>query len=351
MPIEFAPNLDIDHYYAEAEQMEVVGIACRRFLSELCPSYRDTPWPGKTTTTREARLEALARSDLFKHLQRGLRVSVHFVNPYSDYANQRAQEEKLVNASCRADIHRGVDALRCLADDLREAPREYAISGRLDVYLLRTNPYVNYTLIRTHGRPTVLRVGFLLMERTGVTSPRLQITEEPETVAVFQSHVTQVGGDPLFQWRDTSVTFHADFKMHGGHNAFLCYNRQDSVLMLQLKDALYARGLTCWFDREIPGGAEWERRIRVCIAQSRCAVVLLSKSGPGYYQVREIEMLLQRKGDVPEDMPPFTIIPVSLNGGNYANTPLTRFNIVDLSSDNWDGVAMIARSIRDANGF
>jgi hypothetical protein len=189
-------------------------------------------------------------------------------------------------------------------------------------------------------------VGFLLLGKKGVDGPRLEITDQPEVMAVFQSHVARVGRDDLFTWGLQGAQFTAQFRTYGGHNAFICYNRRDGEDIQRVREELHREGLTSWVDTDMPGGVDWENRIRMAIHKSPCALVFLGTHGLGYYQVREIELLLRRKA---EEKDRFQVIPVTIGNGSYESTPLASLNIIPLARSN--DIKMLVRSVRSANGF
>lgn len=56
------------------------------------------------------------------------------------------------------------------------------------------------------------------------------------------------------------------------------YSRQDADLVVPLLDALKARGVKVWFDKNIPGGALWEETITRNMRRAKAVVFFASKS-------------------------------------------------------------------------
>jgi TIR domain len=357
VPVEFEDAPNVDTYYEKASQIANVGLACKPFFEHLCPTYVDD-WPLPGQDDLETRLQRLRKMKLFAPLKNGLSIEVNFVNPYCDYANERAREESQFNTRCREDLHRGIDALKCLAGDLEQARStgDFKIKGEVEVWLMRCNPYVSYTQISfADGRPDLLRVGFLLFQRRGADGPAIRLNQQTQGIwEAFHTHKASLRGrrDFLFSWRGDRVDFREEFPKPGGYNAFFSYNRQDAEEVARVGAELYRRGLVYWQDtRALVPGQQWEGAIQKAIVKCPAALVFFGRHGLGYWQVREIDLLLNRKREDQD----FEIIPVILRGGvvppDLVNQ-ITPFNLVHVRDKGGLGhIGELAQVIRRANGF
>lgn len=357
MHINFERESSIESYYEQASRMDIVGVACKSFLKNLCPTYMDD-WPMPGRGSLEARLTRLQSTKVFPALKNGLRVEVNIVNPYCDFANERAREERQFNPGCREDLHRGVAALECLADDIANAgeTRELWIDGKVEVWLMRCNPYISSTRISfNNDRPDLLRVGFLLFERMGTQGPAIHLEQEAQEIwEAFQIHMGSLSGkrDFLFSWRGNRGEFRKEFPKPGGHNVFFSYNREDVGQVTHFGEELYRRGLIYWQDtRSIWPGQEWAAAIQRAIAKCPAALIFFGPRGLGYWQVREIDLLLNRASEDRE----FKIIPTVLPGGAIPGDlmgRLARFNAISArDAHSARHFAEVAQAVRDANGF
>ena len=59
-------------------------------------------------------------------------------------------------------------------------------------------------------------------------------------------------------------------------DVFVSYKREDGERAKQIVDCLSAEGITVWWDRMIPAGANWDKTIEAEIFQARCVLVLWS---------------------------------------------------------------------------
>jgi hypothetical protein len=357
MKIEFEDQPAIETYYEEASDMAIVGLACKGFLSTLCPTYADD-WPLAGRDTFEARLARLRSTRIFAALRDGLRIEANFVNPYCDYANERAREESQFNPGCREDLHRGLAALECLAHDLERAHEghEFQIGGHVEVWLMRCNPYVAYTHVSFRDdRPDLMRVGFLLFQRMGVDAPAIRLGQNAKGIwEAFHTHKGSLSGkrDFLFKWSGNRVEFRKDFPKSGGYNVFFSYNREDFGKVTHIGEELYRRGLVHWQDtRSLAPGQQWEGAVQTAIVKCPAALVFFGPHGLGYWQVREIDLLLDR---AKEDRGS-RIIPVVLPGGTIPGDltgEIARFNMVNVGDmEDRSYIDEIAQAVRKANGF
>jgi len=361
MQIEFEDQPAIETYYKDAKEMAIVGLACKGFLRTLCPTYADDwPLPGRDTV--EARLASLRSTKIFSALMDGLRIEANFINPYCDYANERAREESQFNPGCREDLHRGLAALECLAHDLERASQgpEFKIGGEVNVWLMQCNPYVAYTHVIFRDRddkphePDLLRIGFLLFQRMGVDGPAMRLGQNARGWEAFHAHKGSLSGkrDFLFKWTENGVEFRKNFPKPGGYNVFFSYNREDFGKVTHVGEQLYRRGLTHWQDtRSLVPGQEWEAAVHTAIVKCPAALVFFGPHGLGYWQVREIDLLLHH---AKEDRGS-RIIPVVLPGGAVPSDlmgEIARFNMVNVGDmEDRSYMDEIAQAVRKANGF
>src|ERR1039458_1819105 len=110
MPITFADNTDLATLYRSAQHMDVVGIACRSLLRNLFPAHVVRKKLSCSPQAIVRRLKSVREAPLFMHLRRGMTVSAYFVNPYCNYAKERAREE--THGSTRSNILQGVRAVK-----------------------------------------------------------------------------------------------------------------------------------------------------------------------------------------------------------------------------------------------
>jgi hypothetical protein len=98
-------------------------------------------------------------------------------------------------------------------------------------------------------------------------------------------------------------------------------------------------------------GQQWEVAIQKAILKCPAALIFFGRHGLGYWQVREIDLLLNRRREDQD----FDIIPVILPGGVVPPDlvgQITPFNLVQVRGDRGLGyVGEIAQTIRRANGF
>jgi TIR domain len=62
---------------------------------------------------------------------------------------------------------------------------------------------------------------------------------------------------------------------------FVSYNREDRARVTPLVEALERAGLSVWWDRDIPGGANWRRTIMAHLESARCVIVVWSEASVG----------------------------------------------------------------------
>jgi hypothetical protein len=248
-------------------------------------------------------------------------------------------------------------AIECLAADLAGArSHDYHIKGSVVIWLLNCNPYVSFSHVAfTDGSPDLLRVGWLLFQQLGARGPAIRVP--PDDTDAWQAFHTHQGNlaekrDFLFSWSGSQVEFRKDFAKPGGYNVFVSYNRDDEAAVTALGEELYRRGIARWQDdRAIAAGQEWLWAIEAAIVRCPASLVFFGPRGLGYWQVREIERLLDRA----RENHGFQIIPVVLPGGVVPpdlQAQIVRFNMVHLRTLNsGEQIDWIAQAIRKANGL
>lgn len=113
-----------------------------------------------------------------------------------------------------------------------------------------------------------------------------------------------------------------------GHSfhVFFSYRSQDVELVREIVNALKARGLKPWFDKEqIPPGAVFQDELQKGIEASAAAVVAYRAKGAGPWQSEEIRVLLQHSVSLGKP-----VIPVLLPGASK-RAPVPAF----LSQRSW----------------
>jgi len=76
-------------------------------------------------------------------------------------------------------------------------------------------------------------------------------------------------------------------------DVFLCHNSADKSAVLQLAEALVARGLRVWLDiRELTPGRPWQEGLEAIVQTAKSAAVLLAKDGVGPWQNQELRACL-----------------------------------------------------------
>jgi hypothetical protein len=333
--------------------MDIVGIACRDFLTNLCPAYRLEPKGNETLTSKRQRLRRLQVSPLFRELKRGLSVSAFLVNPYCDYAKQRTLEEK-DNPECRLHILRGIQAVRTLYEDLTSAmrnnPQTWEINGRVTISLLKTNPYVSYTWIELlEGESELLFIGFLLRKRLGINSPKLLIQREPRVIRAFDIHLGQLESDVLFDWeRGRRPEFNDQYLEAGRYDVFLCHNHLDKLQVKEIGNQLQARGFLPWIDeRDIRLGRMFNAAIEEALRKVRCVAVFFGPTGLGPWQQMEIAGALSRA--VREGLPVIPVILKGVQGEPVIDGFLKEFPWIDFRRPKDSALEKLCRGIREAN--
>src|ERR1017187_1437365 len=64
-------------------------------------------------------------------------------------------------------------------------------------------------------------------------------------------------------------------------DVFISYKREDEARVAVLRRALKQAGLDVWWDREIPGGDKWRRRILTQLESAKCVIVVWSQASTG----------------------------------------------------------------------
>src|SRR5215203_2857177 len=61
-------------------------------------------------------------------------------------------------------------------------------------------------------------------------------------------------------------------------DVFVSYKREDRARVAPLVESLETAGLSVWWDRDIPGGANWRQTLLTHLDAARCVVVIWSTS-------------------------------------------------------------------------
>lgn len=301
---------EIPKYYLTAKELEVVGIACKNFfMKQLCEGYYR---PGKSI------LNIFEHSELFKGLQKGLKVTVYIVNPYCEYANIRAIEED--NKECRGDILRVIHLVQAFHRELcnKKNDQSWKIGGQIEVWMLTSNPYVSYTRIKRENGSDIFVVGLLLCKAKGTSLPKLFFDcagPDGGLISVFHKHLGALSGNSelLFRWPcNNAVAEVSEFippkKIVSGVDVFICYNRKNLEDVRLLKEGLEESGIVPWMDEEdIYGGEDWLKKIRGILSVVKCVAVIVGSAGISHWQVVEFTTFKLQVGDIAG-----SIIPVIL---------------------------------------
>jgi hypothetical protein len=62
-------------------------------------------------------------------------------------------------------------------------------------------------------------------------------------------------------------------------DAFIAYKREDRARVRPIVQALQ-RGLSVWWDQDMPGGARWRETIMEHLDEARCVIVVWRLSSP-----------------------------------------------------------------------
>ena len=82
------------------------------------------------------------------------------------------------------------------------------------------------------------------------------------------------------------------------NDIFLSYSSKDRERVQQLRDALVDRGLTVFWDLEVPAGIDWDTWIRQQLNESGCAVVVWSLNSVGSDNVRHEAVIAKKQGKI-----------------------------------------------------
>jgi hypothetical protein len=78
-------------------------------------------------------------------------------------------------------------------------------------------------------------------------------------------------------------------------DVFLCYNRQDKLVVRGIAEQLKLHGVLPWFDEwELRPGLPWQRLLEQQIARIRTAAVFISQNDIAPWQHMEIAVLLSQ---------------------------------------------------------
>ena len=77
------------------------------------------------------------------------------------------------------------------------------------------------------------------------------------------------------------------------HQVFLAHNSKDKPAVRELKQALWQRGISAWYDEaELRPGISWLKLLEEGITSSDSVAVLVGPHGPGPWEVEEMEAAL-----------------------------------------------------------
>ena len=335
--------------------MDVVGIACRSLLRNLFPAHVVRKKLSCSPQAIVRRLKSVREAPLFMHLRRGMTVSAYFVNPYCNYAKERAREE--THGSTRSNILQGVRAVKRFYDDVQSRSQhdqgELGIQGEVNIHLLRTNPYVSCARIkRTNGKEDLLYVGFLLRKRLGTDGPSLLIHGEDKVALAFEAHLVQLDADAdvLFRWDRDGMDFRESYLGSGRHDVFLCHNNADKDKVRSINRLLMEEGFLPWFDEDsIRAGNFWKKEIQEGLRGVKCAVVCFGPGGVGPWQQMELYGILNRA--VQEKMPIFPIILDGVKGNPMPDDFLREYQCIDFRISKEAAFKKLCSRIREVTGW
>jgi hypothetical protein len=349
-PSKRSPTATFTEYYKRAQKLDIVGLACTNFLLNLCPGYLPNNRPSVPLLDRLKN----GSNGLFQALQKGMQVDAFFLNPYCDFARQRDDEE-VDNRKCRQDILRGIAAIQSLCGDLLKDQNAQArnIKGGVNIYLLKSNPYVAYTKITTWEGEELVIVGFLLRPQRGDQSPKILIDDIPFLIRDFDTNFVAVKGSPkpdvLFTWgRDQPPQFFGeDYTRNSRYDTFICYNHLDRKLARRIDGDLKQNGILPWLDeRAIGGGDDWKAAINEGVSKCSCVLVLFGPNGLGLWQQVEVFAFLQRHQH--RDMKIIPVILRGVEGPPALNALLQEYQWVDLRSGYQAALRRLCEAIRKA---
>lgn len=112
--------------------------------------------------------------------------------------------------------------------------------------------------------------------------------------------------------------------------AFVSYKRQDLKRIAPIINQLWSNGIYFWYDRNIPGGSEWDEIIEEKISKSRIILLFVSQEAINSKYVRR-EVKFADALDIP--VLPILLEDVKLSHG--MNMLLTQYQIIDTRNINF----------------
>ena len=259
-------------HYETAHIIDILGISCRSFVSDLYPSY----WDGADGDAR-ARIKRMVPQLFNSLVSRPIKITVRLLDPRCPYVATRMEEEENNTAGCRRDILVAIDRIRCLHDDLAEAGQAMqAIPGSLEIRLIKKNPYVS--IFRATGdahatgdAPRCLLLGFITQGELADWCPALKVlpgvgdgvlVEDLGENILFDlagRQLEKLESEVLFQWGNNSLFFREDRREF---DVFLCYNKKDLADVRKIASDLRTKGVRCFFDEvELKPGMDFKKTL------------------------------------------------------------------------------------------
>ena len=325
MTAQPAMAIDYDQYWEPGRKIDFTGIACQEFAKNFIDERGgDSP------------LQHFRKKKLFQTLQSSSDFSVTccILNPYADFVKTRIREEG--NPRCRLHIRQTIDAIRGLNDDLSKTPE--TIKGSMTVYISLENRYPSLFRVADPKEQRIF-AGFLVHGRAGSTIDKIEIRPDNNwpLFKVLGDHIDKLTGRPqthkLFEWnREPRPLYRPNYPREYNYDVFLCYNREDEVVVNKIAADLQDLGKLPWVDTEVlpfqPGDASFEVEIDKAIRRTPIAAICFGPKGVGGWQTEEIRMLRQHKS--------LFLVPVLLPGqANFPKdeglTPLSEIHRIDFN--------------------
>jgi hypothetical protein len=130
-------------------------------------------------------------------------------------------------------------------------------------------------------------------------------------------------------------------------NLFLSYNRADRDVLLRIRQHLYARGISVFYDSEnLLPGLPWVPALNQALNEVRAVAIFIGKAGLGHWQMHEVSYSLDRQTHEKD----FPVIPVLLPGANIEALGFLKLNTwIDLR-DNVDNPTTLNTLARAVSG-
>jgi len=338
-------------HIANARIIDIVGIACSRFIENTYPGFEEGSQNSKDSASR--RLGRSTNGLLAQLKRRQLNVHVRMMDPWSEFIEGRSQEEGERN--CRKNIISKLETMKCLANDLKSALWSTKRGSSFVVSLIDKNPYFSiFRAIyeedkRRANESHAAYLGFIAHGSLGRDCPMLELNPMPQIQADFiGKHLSALDSSSrvLFKWEERNVEF---MEYRTDYDVFLCHNSRDKEPVREIAAWLRRNGLRSWLDEsEISPGADWKMELHKAIDGVKCAAVFLGPAGAGKWQVHEISILshLAGRGGL-------RVIPVLLPGAAeptwFRGLPSNQW--VDLKKGDEQKKAKLLEAILDANNL